>query len=408
MIKKIISEYRNAFSGLPKNVWMLTLVVFINRSGSIVLFFLALYLTRVMDYSLAAAGQMVSIYGLGALIGAYLGGSLSDKIGTNKVQFYSLLFTGFGYIIFSFAETSFQIGVLLFIIAIIAEAFRPANAAAIAHVCPLSQRPRGYALQRLAINLGVTVGPAIGGFLAILGYKYVFLLNGITAIAAAITFKYLFKNVEFFSKPTTSTPKNLTASLLRDKIFLVVQLLFLFLGFAFIQVMSTWSVYLNTVFNLPEYQIGSLLTINAIIVVLVELPLIHRLEVYNHLKVIAIGAFFLFWGFGLLPFGSGYLYAIFTVIVWTIGEMLVFPLIFSFVSARAPKEGYGRYMGMTTFTFSLTYVIGPAIGTYVYDNISAAALWFGLGVLGCFVSVGFLGLNFLVKKEKSASSESYK
>ncbi len=399
MIKKITDQYKSAYTGLPREVWYLTLVVLINRTGSIVLFFMALYLTKVLSFSLAAAGQMISIYGIGAMIGTYFGGILSDKIGTKKIQFFSLLLTGIGYFILSTAESAFQIGFLLLLIAIVAEAFRPANAAAIAHVCPPLIRPRGFALQRLAINLGVTIGPALGGLLAGIGYKYIFILNGITSLSAAITFWFVFRSFEIDKKTSAEEKPLAAASPYKDKIFLTVQLFFLFLGLVFIQVMNTWPVFLNTVYNLPEYQIGSLLTVNAMIVVVFELPVIHRLEAYNHLRIISIGTLLLFWGFGLLPFGSDYLYAVFTVIVWSIGEILVFPLIFSFVSNRAPKESYGKYMGITTFTFSLTYVFGPAFGTFVYDNFSPATLWISLGILGILVSIGFQYLNRILRKE---------
>ena len=94
MIRKVLTTYKNAYAGLPRNAWLLSLVQFINRSGSMVLFFLTLYLTRKLGFTLPQAGQAVSIFGLGALAGAYLGGRLCDRLGANRVQQLSLLLSG--------------------------------------------------------------------------------------------------------------------------------------------------------------------------------------------------------------------------------------------------------------------------------------------------------------------------
>jgi len=134
-MKKLLQQYKAAYSGLPKEVWFLSTIVLINRTGSIVFFFMTLYLTSQKDYTVAEAGQMISVYGIGALLGAILGGWLTDKIGSLKVQLYSLILSGIGYIILGYAESSIQIAVLLFLIAIVSEAFRPANGTAIAEVC---------------------------------------------------------------------------------------------------------------------------------------------------------------------------------------------------------------------------------------------------------------------------------
>jgi MFS family permease len=401
MISRFLANYIKAYSGLPKTVWFLSFVVLINRTGSIVFFFMTLYLTSQKDYTVAEAGQMISVYGLGALCGALLGGWLSDKIGSMKVQMFSLIFSGIGYIILGYAETTIQIGGLLFLTAIVSEAFRPANATAIAEITPPEIRARAYALNRLAVNVGVTIGPAIGGFLATISYMYLFWIDGLTCLTAAILLRFFLDKFKFIPLESDDYINKAVESPWKDKIYLLVLLLLLVMGFSFVQIFNTWPLYLKTTYRLLEDKIGLLLALNALMVALIEMPLIHNLEKFNTIKIMGLGGFLLLFGFSLLPLGNTFLFAAVTVVIWSTGEMLVFPFMAGFVSNRATDRNRGKYMGMFTFTFALSLVIGPALGTWVYDTYSPLILWYGIGLAGAFIWLGFVLLYWLLKKEKS-------
>jgi MFS family permease len=364
---------------------------------------MTLYLTSQKDYTVAEAGQMISIYGLGALCGALLGGWLTDKIGSMKVQLFSLILSGMGYIILGYAEEGFQIAGLLFVIAIVSEAFRPANGTAIAEVCPPEIRARAYALNRLAVNVGVTIGPAIGGFLATISYMYLFWIDGMTCLSAAIILWFFLDKF----KPITSKPENEKSTVIKspwkDKIYIFLLLLLLLMGFAFVQIFNTWPLYLKSVYSLLENKIGLLLALNALMVAFIEMPLIHNLEKFNLIKIMGLGGFLLLFGFSLLPLGSTFLFAAVSVVVWTTGEMFVFPFMAGFISNRANDNNRGKYMGMFTFTFALALVIGPALGTWIYDTYSPTFLWYGVGLTGVLIWLGFVILYWLLKNEEKTN-----
>ena len=400
MINTFVKNYIKAYSGLPKTVWFLSCVVLINRTGSIVFFFMTLYLTTQKNYSVAEAGQMISVYGLGALFGALLGGWLTDKIGSMRVQLYSLILSGMGYLVLGYAEQGIQIAGLLFVIAIVSEAFRPANATAIAEVTSPEIRARAYALNRLAVNVGVTIGPAVGGFLATISYMYIFWIDGFTCLAASILLWFFLDKFKSITSKSEKD-KNITVeSPWKDKIYLFALLLLLLIGFAFVQIFNTWPLYLKSIYNLLEDKIGLLLALNALMVAFIEMPLIHNLEKYNVIKIMGLGGFLLLLGFALLPFGNSFLFAAATVIVWSTGEMLVFPFLAGFISNRANDNNRGKYMGMFTFTFALALVIGPALGTWIYDTYSPVYLWYGIGFTGALIWFGFVLLYWLLIKEK--------
>ena len=219
MLQASFQLYKNAYSGLSKQMWWLAFVVFINRSGTMVIAFLTVYLTY-KGYSLAQAGYVMGAFGLGSFIGGYLGGRLTDKYGHFYVQVFSLLLNGILFIVLGQMHTIWQIAICIFILSSLGEAFRPANSAAIAAYSNDVNRTRGYSLNRLAINLGWAVGPAIGGILAYTSYSLLFWADGITCILASILLFVVLPPSKNVVVKTHHEKALLTTSAYKDKIFL--------------------------------------------------------------------------------------------------------------------------------------------------------------------------------------------
>jgi MFS family permease len=398
-MQRIIQIYREAFFGLPKLAWTLALALFINRSGSMVLFFLTIYLTSQLHFSVSTAGAMISIYGLGSLLGAFTGGWLSDIFRPRKIQIYSLLFSGLLYILLGYIHSPVLFAFLLFLLSASADAFRPANSTAMADACPPEIRVRGFALNRLAINLGVAIGPAIGGWLATINYLYLFWIDGLTSLLAIGVLLYPAPRTghqdSLVHKNLVSMPK----SPWRDVIFLTVLSLAFLLGLVFVQLFNTWPLYLRSAYHLLENKIGLLLALNALMIVVIEMPLVFRLEKKNPVKIMFLGSIFFLSGFIILPLGSSFSYALVTVFIFTWGEMLVFPLMIGFIANRAPDQIRGRYMGLYTFTFSLCYVLAPLLGTWIYENYGSDRLWFSMSCLTLPMVAGFLFLQHRIQTE---------
>lgn len=388
-MNKFLKYYASTYKGIPRNAWLLSAVVLINRSGGMVLFFLSLYLTKELGHSVSTAGAIISVYGIGSLVGSLLGGYLTDKVGPNNVMLFSLLLGGFGFIAMGQATDIYILGVLTFIAAALNESFRPANATAFADACPPEVRARGYVLNRTAINLGVTIGPGIGGFLAMISYSILFWVDGLTCILAAIVFWVILPKSETVEKREEMESKVNFASPYHDKLFLLL-LFFLFgMGICFVQLFNTWPLYLKDIYFFDEDIIGILLAVNAFTVVLLEMPLIHRLEKGNTVKPMIIGTFLLFAGFCLLPWGNGFGFALFAVLIWTFGEILVFPLMATYIANRASDKTRGKYMGLFTFTFSLAFIIGPIVGTTAYQ-IDKGLVFYLLSALGVIITLMFV------------------
>jgi len=394
--------YKDAFSGLPKESWLLSLVEFINRCGSMVLFFMTIYLTRSFHYSPAKAGQVLSAFGLGSIVGSYLGGKLTDVLGSYAVQKWSLILTGGMFILLGQLQSFSLITAAMFFLGVAGEALHPANAAAISIVCPPGLRTKGYALNRLATNLGITFGPFIGGYLALVDYKWLFWVDGITSILAAGVFIFSFKKSGAIVVPKTEKPAT-RVPVWRDFYFIKIIFFTFCIGLIFVQMLSTFPLYCRTVYNFKENLIGMLISVNTILIAVVEMVLMDKLKTKPVRKVVALGTLLLGLGFALMPLGRGFFYAGFTVVVWTMGEILSMPTLTALIANHADDATRGKYMGLYGFAFSLALFVGPSIGTKVYTVFSPDTPWFCCGVMGILLWIGFYSL-----KEKTRPGEEVK
>jgi len=263
------------YKNLSKEIWMLALLTLINRAGAMVIPFLSLYLTTSLRFSIEDVGWIMTFYGIGSLIGTFIGGKLVDKIGYYRLMYFSLFVTSFLFFGLQYLETFNQFVFGIFILSLFADLFRPAIWVAMDAYSNESNKTRSVTLIRLAINLGYSVGPALGGFIiATISYKGLFWLDSITTlIASFMVFKYLHE-VKIPINKNESKIKKTTLSPYNDKQYLIFWFAMLLGGFAFVQFIYTFPLYYKEVIHLTEKEIGYLIALNGFIIFLLEMPLI--------------------------------------------------------------------------------------------------------------------------------------
>jgi len=390
----LLARYLNTFGGLPRSAWLLAAVLLVNTSGTMVVFFMSLYLSRHLGWPTELAGLGMSGYGAGMLAGTLTGGVLSDRLGAFRVQRLSL--TAAGVILLTISVLR-DFPVVLGAIALwgfCASALYPANAAAMAAVCAPALRARGFVLNRLAANLGATIGPLVGGFLAQHDYRLLFWVDGVTCLLAAVASVWFFPG----SRPDPSAASAAGAEgpnpdWRRDRIFLGVLAVTLGVALVFSQLFSTFGMYLKASAGLAESRIGGLLAVNTGLVVIVQMPLTHGTDRFSRTRLTALGAVLLGAGFALTPFGNSLPYLALTVVVWTFGEMLTLPLLTTLTSLRASAGAQGRYQGLFTMSYSLGVTAGPALGTWIYTAFGGRTLWMSVGAIATLAAAGMLALS---------------
>jgi|APTNR8051073442_1049403.scaffolds.fasta_scaffold00459_16 MFS family permease len=404
MLQRTLRLYQSSFAGLSKEVWLLSIVLLINRSGSMVIPFLTVYLTGQRGFSLQDAGMVMSSYGLGSVAGSYIGGWFTDRNGFYRVQFWTLIGSGLAFWGVAGLESLPAMCAGIFVLSAVTDALRPANQAAIAYFSEPANLSRSYGLLRLAINLGFSIGPVMGGWLiAGFGYYTLFWVNGIAAIAAAFAYKISFPkriialapNKKAESDAGEPEPADLAAaperSAYRDPVFLLFVVLVCLQATVFMQFFGSLPVYLQQNWGYTEAQIGNLIALNGLLIVAVEMPLVHLAgERYGVLPIIAFGSLLVGLSYLLLGVaGAGLLAATTFIVIITFGEMLSMPFMNTWVASRAPFRRRGEYMGLQSIAWAVAFIIAPSLGLRWAAHWNFDSLWVFMGGVGVASALGF-------------------
>ncbi|MGZ3483226.1 MAG: MDR family MFS transporter [Gemmatimonadaceae bacterium] len=379
--------------GLPREVWLLFATNLINRAGMMVLPFLVLYLTRELGFSLARAGSMLAVYGGSAIVFGPIGGRLSDRIGALPVMRASLIASGLVLLLFPLAKTFASVAAMTVLWAGCAEMFRPASLAAITHVAAPDQRRQAFALNRLAINLGMSIGPALGGFLATVSFHAMFAVDAVTTLLAgtllAVTPWRAFSGVNS-EAANRRGPRIGPATILHDARFLVFLAGVVSVGIVFFQHESALPLYLVQYLHLSPAFYGMLFTINTLLIVGLEVPIITATSHWPNRRSLIIGCMLFAIGFGALGVIASPAGVIATVVVWTFGEMLLFPAMQAHLAEIAPENRRGAYMGAYSMSLSISLTVGPWLGTQLLALLGPVRVWavmFALGALAALLMV---------------------
>ncbi len=390
------SLYKNAYSGLSRSTWLLSLVMLINRSGTMVLPFMTIYLTGI-GFSLFQAGIVVGIFGAGAICGGYIGGLLTDKIGFHRIQLITLVGGSVLFILLGLMKTYPLILLFTFILSLVNEAFRPANNSAIAQYSKKENRTRSYSLNRLAINLGWAIGGTLGGLIASFNYHLLFWIDGFTNLFAAILLYYLLKPAGVTEKETTTAPPPIIKiSPLKDKQFVIFIGLAILYATCFFQIYSTIPVYYKEVYRMSEFYIGILMGLNGLIIVVIEMVLIFHFESKNkQMQLISNGLLLTslsFLVYVLVPRHP--LTALLSIILVTFGEIFAMPFMNHFWTSRTSAHNRGQYAGYYTMAWSIAQVVGPTGGSWIATHSGFNSLWWISAGLCLLTGILFRTIRF--------------
>ena len=399
MLTRTVSLYKNAYSGLSRDTWLLSLVMLINRSGTMVFPFMTIYLTQPsMGYSIGQAGLVIGIFGLGAMCGGWLGGRLVDRIGFHWVQLVTLTGGGFLFILLGQMKSYPLICLFSFLLSVVNDSFRPANSTAIAAYSKEENRTRSFSLNRLAVNLGWAVGGAIGGILASINFHLLFWVDGITNLLAALLLR-LFLAPSPASGTGGRKEEGAAISPYRDRVYLLFIFCTILFASCFFQVFSVLPVYYKRTLGLPEYMIGLLMTMNGLLITFFEMVLVFKLEgrrealYYISCGVLFVGASYVL--LNVLPLSVYTAY--FCMILLTAGEITAMPFMNSFWISRTTTSNRGQYAGLYTIAWSTAQVVGPAGGAEIAQHWGFRPLWWLVCGVCLMASIGFRRLLQQIK-----------
>lgn len=376
--------------GLPREVWLLFATNLINRAGTMILPFLVLYLTRDLGFSAGRAGLMLAVYGAAAILAGPISGRLTDQIGALPIMRASLISTGLMLLVFPLAKSFGAVLALTVLWAGCAELFRPASLAAVTHVVPPHQRKAAFALNRLAINLGMSIGPALGGFLAAASFRAMFIVDAVTTlVAGAVLTLTPWRALTGVGTPEWDNEQrdSATSSIFHDRTFLIFLAGVLLVGIVFFQHEAALPLYLVRHLGLSPAFYGMLFTVNTLLIVALEVPLNTATAHWPNTRALIVGSILFAIGFGALAVIASPAGVIATVVVWTFGEMMLFPAMAAHLGEISPENRRGAYMGAYSMALSVAFTIGPWMGTQILDALGPAVVWSTMLVLGLLAAV---------------------
>ncbi len=397
MLLNPLSLYIRAYGGLSKGTWWLSLVMLINRSGTMVVPFRTMYLTQRYGVLIEKAGLVMSLFGLGAIAGSLMGGKLVDTMGYYYVQMIALIMGGCMFIILGQLRSYGGICGGTFILAILNESFRPANTVAIAHYSKEKNRTRSYSLNRMAINLGWAAGGALGGFIASFNYHLLFLVDGVTnLIAAVLLYITLSPTRNSETEKKKKHPVVIEHQVYHDKTYLYFIVLVFFFALCFFQLFTTIPVFFKEQFHLSVFFIGLVMALNGLITASLEMILIFSLEGRRPaLSYISVGVILVSIAFLLLNFYWNFkLLAILSMLTLTFGEIMTMPFMNAYWIGRTLQNNRGQYAALYSVAWATAQTIGPYAGSLVAGRLSYKILWCVIACICIIIAFFFRKLHY--------------
>jgi MFS family permease len=399
MLDKQFQKLTILYQEYPRAFWVLVLVTFVDRVGGALLFpFFALYLTKKFGVGMTQVGVLFAVFSFSSFLGSMIGGALTDRFGRKWVLIFSLVANSCAAVIMGLVDSFDAFFLLAAWVGIFTDVGMPAHQAMVADLLPEAKRTQGYGLLRVATNAAVTIGPAIGGFLATRSYLMLFIADAVISIIAAL--------IVVFSIPETkpeavpgSPEQTMTGSfrgyltVLQDRIFMLFISVCVLVILVYMNINTTLGVYLRDTHAVPESGYGLLLSLNAIMVVFFQFPITRRIQPYPPMLMLALGTFLYAVGFTMYGFTTAYIMFLLAMVIITIGEMLVVPVSQSLVAHFAPQDMRGRYMAVFGFSWGIPFAVGPLLAGLIMDNYDQRWLWYACGLIGMLAVLGFLWLG---------------
>lgn len=358
---------------------------------------MGLYVTQSLHRPASDAGIIISLFGIGAILGATAGGKLTDMFGFRPVQIFSSLIGGLFFLIFSQVSHFNTLCVLAVLISFFYDAFRPANFTAIAAYAAEGKETRSYSLNRLATNIGWAVGISMGGIIASFNYQLLFIVDGVVSIIVAIAIFMFLPAVKGFRKAVAAKMVGvIVRKPWQDPLFIKFLLLTTVFATCFFLMFRVVPVFFKEVWHLDEALIGMVLGVNGVIIALFEMVMISKIEnkrspvFYIVTGVLIVGLSF---ATLMLPKFLPVVVALISVTCFTFGEMFAIPFVNTFVIKRSNEFNRGQYAAGYTVAWSIAQVVGPTGGFYLAEKMGYNPLWISIVVLLLLCAYGYSTLN---------------
>src|SRR5262245_22742811 len=380
-MNNLLTRTRKIYNEYPRAFWIYNIIVFIDRLGGFMLYpFFALYLTQKFEIGMSTVGLLFAVFSISGMVGSALGGAIAERMGRKTVIIFSLILSSLSALGMGFAPTLGIFIAVIVLVGTLSSIGHPAHEAVVADLLPQEKRAEGYGIIRVVFNIAVIIAPPIAGLLIANSYLTLFIVDAVISIIAA--------GIVLFGLPETkpqphahAKPESIRQTfagygrVFKDVPFLAFIGVSVMMTLVYMNMNSTLGVYLRDQHGLPEINYGALLSINAIMVVFLQFWVTRRIENYKPMLIMAAGSLLYAFGFAMYGFVSTFALFVTAMVIITIGEMVVSPIQQSMVASFAPETMRGRYMAVSSLSWSLSFTLGPYFAGLILDGSTPNLLW---------------------------------
>jgi MFS family permease len=377
----------------PSQFWLLFFGMLISTTGASMIWpFLMIYVSERMGLSLTISATLMTLNSFMSVLFSFIAGPIVDRVGRKWVMVISLAVNGLGYLLLSHAHTFPMFAFTMSLTGAFNPLYRVGADAMMADLIPSRQRPDAYSMLRMSNNVGVALGPALGGLIAAVSYGTAFYIAAIGMVIYSLL-------LVFFAKETLSRQEKILKErfagydrILKDKAFLS------FTGSVTLTTVCAaimWvllAVYAKQNFGVMENQYWLIPTTNALMVVFFQVSVTQLTKRFPPLSMLALGAFFYAVGVGSVVLGHSFWAFWISMVIMTIGELILMPTATTYVADLAPADMRGRYMSIYGLTWGISTGLGPVFGGLLNDLSRPAAIWIGAFFFGIASAMAFLTL----------------
>jgi len=398
-MNSLVNKTRDIYHEYPRAFWIYNIIVFIDRLGGFMLYpFFALYLTEKFHIGMATVGILFGVFSVSGMAGSALGGALTDRMGRKTVIIASLLLSSLSALGMGFAPTLQIFTIIVVVVGTLSSIGGPAHEAIVADLLPPEKRAEGYGFIRVAFNLAVIIAPPIAGLLIANSYLTLFIVDAVISVISVfiVVFALPETKPQALAHAKPETMRQTFAGygrVFKDTPFVSFIAVTVMMTLVYMNMNSTLGVYLRDQHGLLEVNYGALLSLNAIIVVTLQFWVTRRLEKFKPMLMMAAGSLLYAIGFALYGFVSGFAMFAIAMIIITVGEMVVTPFQQSMVASFAPEHMRGRYMAVSSLSWSISFTVGPFFAGLILDSTNPNLLWLLCGIVGLLATLGFTVLN---------------
>jgi MFS family permease len=389
----------------PGQFWLLIFGQLLCMTGSGFIWpFIAIYIGDSLQISLSTVSLILTLRAVATLFSSFFIGPLTDKIGRKIVLAVSVFIGAASFFFLKDAHSLLFFAVLMIGWGATQPLYRISTQAMIADIIEPEYRMSAYSLLRMSMNVGVAIGPVIGGYLVKISYTFTFYIAAIFLFLVGIFTIFLVKETLTKEIAQENQKKNTYGELknvIKDKIFMWFCLGILIVYILSSQIFSLLSSYLKTNYAITELQSGNLMAVNALMIIFLQFVVARKIQKFNPMWMMLLGASFYILGVSSNALGTVYWHFIISMMIVTSGELVLAPTATTFTANQAPPHLRGQYMSIFGLANGVGYGLGPVVGALFNDHVSPQATWYGSGLVGISAAVIFfiLARNYKPKQD---------